>query len=302
MKSVNIQRAIRNLLNSRLHDIGADIRLEDIMKLNVSFVPNKVTKGVKLVLVEFAGVKHKMSGVKTGREYLQQTNSTMHSIMKSFPEAKTIVVCEEKYSFTPDEFKASSRAQRQSAASDSIAHLKSSDKILSDDYFNKDAITQTLHGKKLISSFMAQTKLCFDQVFDVVMDSELYLTCRCKKNPCVCQQFCTPLKCEFRGNTSNVVLLDHIVQRKGEAEMAMLDWLISAQDDIKEGEAVVSVVTSGDIDAVYTRMFVVSKFWHRTSNRNQIFVLLQKPRSVIDIYNVTKMLVTSSIVQIINFF
>ena len=165
MKSVNIQRAIRNLLNSRLHDIGADIRLEDIMKLNVSFVPNKVSKGVKLVLVEFAGVKYKVSGVKTGREYIQQTNSTMHSTMKSFPEATTIVVCEEKYSFTPDEFKASTRAQRQSAASDSIAHLKSSDKILSDDYFNKDAITQTLHGMKLISRFMAQniTKLCFDQ-------------------------------------------------------------------------------------------------------------------------------------------
>ena len=75
------------------------------------------------------------------------------------------------------------------------------------------------------------------------MDSELHLTCRCKTDPCVCQQFCTPLKCEFRGNISNVTLLEHIVQRKGEAEMALLDWLISAQDDIKEGEAVVSVLT-----------------------------------------------------------
>ena len=46
--------------------------------------------------------------------------------------------------------------------------------------------------------------------------------------------------------------------------MALLDWLISAKDDIKEGEAVVSVVTSGDVDAVYTHMFVVSKYWPRT--------------------------------------
>ena len=98
------------------------------------------------------------------------------------------------------------------------------------------------------------------------MDSELHLTCRCKTDPCVCQQFCTPLKCEFRGNTSNVTLLKHIVQRKGEAEMALLDWLISAQDDIKQGEAVVSVVTSGDVDAVYTHMFMVSKYWPRNGN------------------------------------
>ena len=299
MKSLNIQRAIRNLLNSRLQSISSYIRLEDIMTTNVSYIPNQVSKGVKLVLVEFAGVKYKVGGVKTGREYLQFTKTKLHSIIKSLPEVQTIVVCEEKYSFTPDEFKASTRAQRQGAASDSIAHLKSSDKIISDDFFNKDAVTHSLDGKKLVSNFLAQniTKLCFDQCFDqkldVVLDSELHLTCRCKNDPCVCQQFCTPLKCELRENTPNVTLLEHIVQRKGEAEMALLDWLISAQDDIKEGEAVVSVVTSGDVDAVYTHMFVVSRYWPRTSSRsfkNKVFVILQKPRSMIDIYNVTKML------------
>ena len=48
-----------------------------------------------------------------------------------------------------------------------------------------------------------------------------------------------------------------------------------------------------DVDAVYTHMFVVSKYWPRNSNgsfKNQVFVILQKPRSMIDIYNVTKML------------
>ena len=295
MKSVNIQRVIRNLLNTRLQELVLDTRLEDIMKVNVSFEPNQVSKAVTLAIVEFAGIKYKVGGVKTGREYVQFANSTLQSIIKSLPDVTTIVVCEEKYSFTPDEFKASTRAQRQSAASDSIAHLKSSDRILSDDYFNKDAVTQTLEGKKLISNYLAQniTKLCFDQNLDIIMDSELHLTCRCKNDPCVCQQFCTPLKCEFRGNTADVSLLEHIVQRKGEAEMAQLDWLISAQDDIKEGEAVASVVTSGDIDAVYAHMFVVSKHWPRNSNRtfkNPVFVILQKPRSVMDIYNVTKML------------
>ena len=92
-----------------------------------------------------------------------------------------------------------------------------------------------------------------------MMDSELHLTCRCKTDLCVCWQFCTPFKCELRGNKSNATLLKHIVQRKGEAEMALLDWLISAQDDIKEREAVVSVVTSGHVDAVYIHMLLAQK-------------------------------------------
>ena len=90
-----------------------------------------------------------------------------------------------------------------------------------------------------------------------------------------------------------MTLLEHIVQRKGEAEMTLLDWLISAQDDIKEGEAVFSAVMSGGVDAVYNHMFVVSKYWPRNSNgsfKNQVLVILQKPRSMVDIYNVTKML------------
>ena len=90
-----------------------------------------------------------------------------------------------------------------------------------------------------------------------------------------------------------MTLLEHIAQRKGEAEMTLLDWLISAQDDIKEGKAVFSVVMSGDVDAVYNHMFVVSKYWPRNSNRsfkNKELVILQKPRSMVDIYNVTKML------------
>ena len=295
MKSVSIQRAMRNLLNSRLQTMSLDLRLEDIMRLNISFIPNQIQKTVKLAIVEFAGVKYKVGGVKTGREYVLFANSALHNIKKSLPGVTTIVVCEEKYSFTPDEFKASTRAQRQSAKGDSIAHLKTSDRILSHDYFNKDAVTQTLEGKKLISTYLAHNvaALDFDYDLDVVIDSELHVTCRCQAEPCVCQQYCTPLKCQYRGMTAEVSLLEHIIQRKGEAEMAQLDWLISAQDDIKEGEAIACVVTSGDIDAVYAHMFVLSKQWPMYSNRkfrNPVYVILQKPRSVMDIYNVTKIL------------
>ena len=80
--------------------------------------------------------------------------------------------CEEKYSFTPDEFKASTRAQRQSAKGDLIAHLKTSYRI--HDYFNKDA--HTLEGNKLISTYLAHNvaALYFYYDFDVVIDSKLH--------------------------------------------------------------------------------------------------------------------------------
>ena len=149
--------------------------------------------------------------------------------------------------------------------------------------------------KKLVSTYLAQniTKLSFPWNLEVVIDSVLHLTCKCKDDPCVCQRFCTPVKCHYTGKTTNVGLLDHIVQRKGEAEMALLDWLVSVRSDLTEGEAVASIVTSGDIDAIYVHMFVLSKVWPRYSNRtfkNSAFVILQKKNTLIDIYNVTKML------------
>ena len=295
MKSISIQRAIRNLLNTSIQAMDLDIKLEDIMNVNATFIPKLVNESVKLALVEFAGIKFKVGGVKTGREYLQLANSTISSIVKSLPYVSKVVVCEEKYSFTPDEFKAGTRAQRQSVSGDSVAHLKLGDRILSELCFNKDAITKTMDGKKLISTFLAQNmdKLSFDQPLEVIFDSELHLTCTCSDEPCCCQRFCTPVGCQYNIDTADTKQITHVTQRKGEAEMAQLDWLISLQDDIKEGDAVASIVTSGDIDSVYIHMFVVSRLWPRYSNgsfKNPIFVILQKPRSRIDIYNVTKML------------
>jgi activator of HSP90 ATPase len=40
-------------------------------------------------------------------------------------------------------------------------------------------------------------------------------------------------------------LLKQIKQRKGEAEMAQVDWLPTMQDDLADNEAVVAVVTCG---------------------------------------------------------
>ena len=49
--------------------------------------------------------------------------------------------------------------------------------------------------------------------------------------------------------------------KKGEAEMAQVDWLVECVDDLSEGDAVLSVVSSGDIDAVVIHLFVLSYMW-----------------------------------------
>lgn len=89
------------------------------------------------------------------------------------------------------------------------------------------------------------------------------------------------------------VKLPEVKQRKGEAEMSQVDWLVQHGSKLKPGEAAVSIVTSGDIDSLYIHLFAVSKYWPRNENDmflNTVYVILQKPGSKYDIYNVTLML------------
>lgn len=43
--------------------------------------------------------------------------------MRLFPSIRHMIVCEEKYGFTPDDLKAETRAKRQKKSNISIAHL-----------------------------------------------------------------------------------------------------------------------------------------------------------------------------------
>jgi hypothetical protein len=84
--------------------------------------------------------------------------------------------------------------------------------------------------------------------------------------------------------------LHHIQQRKGEAEMAVVDWLYTLAVDMADEEAIMSIITSGDIDAVPLHMFAVGRFWPRYQNgkfRNPVYVQLQKRGGYSDIYNIT---------------
>ncbi|XP_045196479.2 uncharacterized protein LOC123551536 [Mercenaria mercenaria] len=85
--------------------------------------------------------------------------------------------------------------------------------------------------------------------------------------------------------------MTHIHQRKGEAELAQVDWLQTVMKDIKPNEEIVSVVTSGDIDSVVVHMFALSLHWHRNQDgtfKNTVYVLLQKAKP--EMYNITNMI------------
>lgn len=47
-------------------------------------------------------------------------------------------------------------------------------------------------------------------------------------------------------------------RRKGEAEMAQVDWLLSSIPDLQHGDWIGSIVSSGDIDAVVIHSFALS--------------------------------------------
>ena len=60
-----------------------------------------------------------------------------------------------------------------------------------------------------------------------------------------------------------IELLESVKQRKGEAEMAVVDWLIECQGQLDPGQAAVSIVSSGDIDAVYIHLHTINRLWNR---------------------------------------
>ena len=258
---------------------------------DVKEIPSIVKNQVKWATMEFAGVKFKTKAT-SGEQYLQHVqNGILGRVFRDFPAMSHLVISEEKYSFTPDDFKAATRLKRSHKQSLSIAHLKTGDDVISDHKLSKSAIVHTGEGKRLISNYLARNlhKLNPKKTCSIEVDSELIMEkCKCSES-CSCPPVCHPViatysSSEFQGITVN----KDIQQRKGEAEMAQADWLKNIMPKLKESEAVVSVLTSGDIDGVVIHMFVVSLHWHRNDDgsfKNPVYVLLQKPNP--DLYNIT---------------
>jgi hypothetical protein len=77
-------------------------------------------------------------------------------------------------------------------------------------------------------------------------------------------------------------LLKEIKQRKGEAEMAQVDWLPTMQDDLEDNEAIVAVVTSADRDSIAIHLFSISFYWARKENGKFKNPLIGFPDSLVN--------------------
>ena len=94
-KSRTIKIALANLLDTIPNTSG-------LLHENVDSLPENVKKCTKFVTLEFAGVKFKTRAV-TGIEYLQTVNCDVFGrLFKHFPHVSKVVVCEEKYKYTPE--------------------------------------------------------------------------------------------------------------------------------------------------------------------------------------------------------
>ncbi|KAH3695683.1 hypothetical protein DPMN_083141 [Dreissena polymorpha] len=111
-----------------------------------------------------------------------------------------MVICEEKFSFTPDDLKASTRQQRHKTSKQRDIDYEST--------FNKEVVTKSEAGKRMISTYLAEncTSLVLDRDIQVVIDSELYKSkqCSCIPHPCGsssgqcdCREYCEPICVQF---------------------------------------------------------------------------------------------------------
>ena len=99
-------------------------------------------------------------------------------------------------------------------------------------------------GKRLISNYLARNvnklNIKHDLLFDV--DSELITrTQSCSSgSSSLDRPYTVPIRAVFKRNTgfSHQLFLEHIRQRKGEAEMAQVDWLFDIIAELEQNEPV----------------------------------------------------------------
>lgn len=111
IKSIGMQRALKSLIVSCMSSTS-DVDLQPYMNINASSIPAPVTAPMKLCTVEFAGFKFKAGNAKSGKDYIQQVENLIKNVILRNSSNPTVVICEEKYMFTPDDLKAGTREQR----------------------------------------------------------------------------------------------------------------------------------------------------------------------------------------------
>ena len=158
----------------------------------------------QVAIMEFAGIKYKVkASTPSGKSYMESVqNDVLLKYLNYMPSLQSMVVCEEKYDFTPDALKSATRQQRSMKNDASVAHLKSGEEMICDSTFCKRSIISTHEGKVLISNYLAEnaSQLDIRKDLELVIDSGLKACgCTCTTESCVstCQKYAVPLRCTF---------------------------------------------------------------------------------------------------------
>ena len=276
----------REAVEEKLQEMG-------IMFLIVSTIPSEVCKNASMCTMEFAGVKFKGS-VTSGDAYIQfVSNAVVQPLLRNFPDLNTLIICEEKYSFTPDLFKASTRQSRQKNKPQALYHLQDDHEILASDRYNTTAIRGSMKGKRMVSSYLAahMDNLAVSRDISIIIDSEYQMGSQESEGH---GKYAIPIETIFKRGQGFVSQhqMVNIHQCKGEAEMSQADWLPYIHEKLASEDKVISYVTSGDIDAVPIHMVAVALHWPRNEDGTfqwPVFVVLHKPQGKMDVFNITKL-------------
>ena len=132
-KSPGIRKALQKLLSLCLQGcnprrIEENLAKEGLIHTDIKSIPVNIRDSMKYATIEFAGVKFKIMQHQEMSTY--NIYKKVLRILHDFPELKRIIICEEKYNFTPDDLKAATRVKRQKISETSVRHLKlATDKI-----------------------------------------------------------------------------------------------------------------------------------------------------------------------------
>jgi len=260
-------------------------------------VPRTISSATATVVVDFSGVKFK-TFVVSGDQYVTHVQDhVIHDLMRTYSNLDRIVLVEEKYSFTPNDLKAATRLKRQKDSEGAIAHLKDASETLTNEKFDRTAITTTEAGKRAISVYLAEhmSKMSIMKNIEIDLDCEYQrANCHCPRSDDICgcaSAYAVPRRFHFSPEGFKYSTnLEDIQQRKGEAEMSVVDWVLEVQRDLKPKQNVVSLMTSGDVDALPIHLFAISHLWPRSGDgsfMNDVFVVLAKPKGMKDVYDIT---------------
>ena len=144
--------------------------INQLIALNQKSIPAAITITIQIATAEFAGMKYKMKA-DTGVGCLNCVeNIVIKPIICMLPKLEKLALCEEKYSYTPNDCKDRKKNDN------SISHLKEGSALISGIVFCQSLAAETEEGKRHVSNYLADNvnRLNSGRTLTSDTDSELH--------------------------------------------------------------------------------------------------------------------------------